>query len=600
MLRIKNVRYYTFALIITFLVCSFSLSAQKGTVTGTVRDANGKALAGASVQGQGSTEGAIADINGNYSISLNPGRQTINITNAGYAPQRVVVTVTSGTTISEDILLTEAGDLNNITVIGSRNVNRTKVETPVPVDVIPVAQVINDIGQVDLNQILTYIAPSFQSARQTIADGTDHIDPAQLRGLGTDQVLVLINGKRRHQSALVNVNGTVNRGQVSTDLSAIPATSIERIEILRDGAAAQYGSDAIAGVINIVLKKRTGLLEAGISYGKYITEYDKNFALYKLTNNSADPSVKVRDGGTLQASLGYGFQLGKGYLNLTGEFIDRDATNRAGTYTGQIFPKVNNVVKDDSILAARGLNRNSFDLHIGNSQMTGGAGFYNFGYPIGSKSELYIFGGYSKKQGKAAGFYRYPDGATSIFSAATIYRNNVYAIYPNGFLPQINSDIMDFSTAIGLKTKFGSWNFDLSNTYGINKFDFNVDNSINYTQFFLPGNRQTEFDAGGLKFWQNTVNADIARQFDVLSGLNIAGGAEYRVDAFGIRAGEPASYLNYDTASKAGGAAQVFAGFKPAGADKTRNAIAAYTDVELDITSKFLITGAFRYEDYSD
>lgn len=117
------------------------------------------------------------------------------------------------------------------------------------------------------------------------------------------------------------------------------------------------------------------MLEAGISYGKYITEYDKNFALYKLTNNSADPSVKVRDGGNLQASLGYGFKLGKGYLSLTGEFIDRDATNRAGTYTGQIFPKVNNVVKDDSILTARGLNRNSFDLHIGNSQMTGGQAF---------------------------------------------------------------------------------------------------------------------------------------------------------------------------------------------------------------------------------
>lgn len=464
------------------------------------------------------------------------------------------------------------------------------------------SQVINDIGQVDLNQILNYIAPSFQSARQTIADGTDHIDPAQLRGLGTDQVLVLINGKRRHQSALVNVNGTVNRGQVSTDLSAIPPTSIERVEILRDGAAAQYGSDAIAGVINIVLKKRTGLLEAGVSYGKYITEYEKNYAQYKLTGNPADPSVKVRDGGNFQASLGYGFALGKGYLNLTGEYLNREATNRAGTVTAQIYPLVNGVVKDDSIMAARGLNRNFFDQHIGNSEMKGGSVFYNFGYPLSTNTELYLFGGYGKKMGTAAGFYRYPGGPNNpIFTTATaFYRNNVYAIYPNGFLPQINTDIMDISTTVGVRTKFNQWNFDLSNTFGINKIDFKIDQSVNYTQFFLPNNNQTEFDAGGLKFWQNTVNADLSRQFDVLEGLNVAGGAEYRIDAFGLKAGEPSSYLNYDTASKAAAGAQVFAGFKPGGDDETRNAIAAYIDLEQDFTKQFLVTAALRYENYSD
>ncbi len=600
MLTTNTSLFRTAGLFIVFIFINLFTFAQKGTVTGTVKDANGKVLAGASVKVQKSSAGVIADNNGNYSLSLNPGSYTLMITFAGYAPQLTSVTITSGGTTNQEITLTEAGDLGNITVIGSRNVNRTKVETPVPVDVIPVSEIINDIGQVDLNQILNYIAPSFQSARQTIADGTDHIDPAQLRGLGTDQVLVLINGKRRHQSALVNVNGTVNRGQVSTDLSTIPATSIERIEILRDGAAAQYGSDAIAGVINIVLKKKTGLLEAGVSYGKYITEYDKNYARYKLTSNAADPSVKARDGSNFQASLGYGFALGKGSLVLTGEYINREATNRAGTYTGQIYPKVNGVVKDDSILAARGLDRNFFDLHIGNSKMKGGALMYNFNYPLSSRTELYLFGGYSKKKGTAAGFYRYPDGATSIFNSATIYRNNVYAIYPNGFLPQINSDVLDFSTAVGVRTKFNQWNFDISNTFGINKFDVTVDQSVNYTQFFIAGNNQTKFDAGGLKFWQNTVNADLSRQFDILKGLNVAGGAEYRVDAFAIRAGEPASYLNYDTASKAASGAQVFAGFKPSGSDKTRSAIAAYIDLEQDITDKFLITGALRFENYSD
>lgn len=382
-----------------------------------------------------------------------------------------------------------------IVITGSRSQGRSKLSTPSPVDVIPISQVVNDIGQVDLNQIINFIAPSFQSSRQTIADGTDHVDPAQLRGLGTDQVLVLVNGKRRHQSALVNVNGTVNRGQVSTDMSAIPATSIERIEILRDGAAAQYGSDAIAGVINLVLKKSTGFLDANVSYGQYITKYDKNFALYKITNKTDDPSVKARDGENFQASLGYGFDIGKGYLNLTGEYISREPTNRTGTYTGAVYPNVNGVNKDDSLLSVNGLTRNFFDMHVGNSAMKGGGIMYNFGYPVNDKSEFYLFGGYSKKRGRAAGVYRYPSG---IPGNAKVYAANVFALYPNGFLPEIVSDISDFSTAVGFRTKFNQWNFDISNTYGINKFDFGVEKSVNYTQFAIAGNNQTAFDAGGV------------------------------------------------------------------------------------------------------
>src|SRR5688572_24236521 len=427
------------------LFTTFIISAQTGTVRGTIKDANGQALAGASIQLEGSKTGTVADNDGNYTLSVSPGKHTLIVSFAGYATERTEITVSETGITDLNIMLKDAGDLSNITVVGSRNLSRTRVETPVPVDVIPVSQVINDIGQVDLNQILNFIAPSFQSARQTIADGTDHVDPAQLRGLGTDQVLVLVNGKRRHQSALVNVNGTVNRGAVGTDMSAIPATAIERIEILRDGAAAQYGSDAIAGVINIVLKKRTGLLEAGVSYGKYITSYDKNYALFKLTNKTDDPSVKARDGGNFQASVGYGFDIGKGYLNITGEYIRREATNRIGTYTGAVYPNVNGVNRDDSIMQARGEDRNFFDMRIGNSKMNGGTVFYNFGYPVSINTELYLFGGYSKKSGTAAGFYRYPSG---IPGNARIYEPNVFVLYPSGFLPRINSDLTDFSTSV--------------------------------------------------------------------------------------------------------------------------------------------------------
>ncbi|MCW3107309.1 MAG: TonB-dependent receptor, partial [Segetibacter sp.] len=388
-------RNFRFMGLFVFSILLSAGAIAQSVIKGTVRNANQQLLSGASVQLQGSAKGTITDNNGNYSLPVTSGKHTIVISYVGFAPQQFTVNV-SGTEATQDAILMEAGDLSMVTVIGSRNVSRTRTESPVPVDVIPLAQVINDVGQVDLNQILTFIAPSFQSSKQTIADGTDHLDPAQLRGLGTDQVLVLVNGKRRHQSALVNVNGTVNRGQVSTDLSAIPATAVERIEILRDGAAAQYGSDAIAGVINIVLKKTTGILEANVSYGEYNTSYPKNYALNKINHKSDDPKVHVRDGETVQGSVGYGFKIAKGYLNLTGEYIHRNPTNRTGTYTNQIFPNVNGANRDDSIIGARGLTRNTFDIIAGNSGMKSGAAFYNFGYPVGHNSELYVFGGYSK------------------------------------------------------------------------------------------------------------------------------------------------------------------------------------------------------------
>ncbi|MEJ7830515.1 MAG: TonB-dependent receptor, partial [Segetibacter sp.] len=538
------------------------------------------------------------DDKGEYVLTVAPGKYTVTFSYAGYLLNSTRATVKSNEIESVNATLVASAVGEEIVLVGSRSSGRSKTATAVPVDVIPVSQVINEIGQVDLNQILNFIAPSFQSSRQTVADGTDHLDPAQLRGLGTDQVLVLINGKRRHQSALVNVNGTINRGQVSTDLSAIPATSIERVEILRDGASAQYGSDAIAGVINIVLKKKTGILEAGVSYGAYITNYDKNSALFKIQNKSDDPGVKVTDGNTFQGSLGYGLKVGKGYLSLNGEYIDRSATNRTGTYTGRVYPNVSGRDRDDSIISAKGLTRNFFDLRAGNSAMKSSAIFYNFGLPVGEKGEFYVFGGYSKKKGNAAGFYRYPSG---IPGNATIYQNNVFAIFPDGFLPEIHTDIMDFSTAVGFRTKFSNWNFDISNTYGINKFDFDVENSLNYTQFINAGNRQTSFDAGGLKFYQNTVNADLARKFNVAEGLNFATGFEYRRDGFGIRSGEEASFKNFDVNSKAASGAQVFPGFiNTIGDDKTRNVTAGYVDLEFDITKSFLLTGAGRYENYSD
>jgi iron complex outermembrane recepter protein len=578
----------TFLNVLALILLIGNVAIAQKTVSGTVFGTNKETLIGASILVQGTTKGTVTDIDGKYSIEVPVEGKTLIFSYTGYQTQNVVV----GTSTTVDVDLREGVELNNIVVIGSRNATRTKLSTPVPVDVIPVQSIINEVGQVDLNQLLTYVAPSFQSARQTVADGTDHVDPASLRGMGTDQVLVLVNGKRRHQSSLVNVNGTVNRGQVGTDLGAISASSVERIEILRDGAAAQYGSDAIAGVINIVLKKQTGL-SGSVSYGMNVTEYAKNRALVYGTNN--DPYVKVQDGENLQVGLSYGLKIGKGHLNFGVEYLDRGATNRGGTFTGALYPNVAGKNRDDSIMTAKGYTRDRFDMAIGNSAIKGIGGMVNFSLPINDNMEIYAFGGYNTKSGKAAGFYRYAAGIPA--------KSNALEIYPDGFLPFIESKVNDLSAAVGLRGKLGTWNYDVSNTFGQNTFDFDVTNSINYTQSGKTGSAtaKRDFKAGGTKLFQNTTNLDLSRKYNVLSGLNFAAGAEFRLEGYGITAGEEASYKNYDTGLGVASGSQVFAGFFPQNAgDHSRNALGAYVDVEQDLSENLMFGGAIRFENYSD
>ncbi len=586
---------------LTALLCIFlmaSVAEAQRTITGMVTDAEtGEGLPGVTVTAKGTSAGTRTDVEGKYRLEVPAGATTLVFRYTGFETAEVSIGAEDvvNATLRSTSLVTE-----ELVVVGSRNLTRTKTSTPVPVDIIPIAAVINEVGQVDLNQLLSYAAPSFQSARQTIADGTDHVDPAQLRGLGPDQILVLINGKRRHQSALVNVNGTVNRGTVGTDLGAIPASAIERIEILRDGAAAQYGSDAIAGIINIVLKRQTGVLSASVLYGQHVTTFEKNYALWKAGRVS-DPNVSVSDGQNAQIGLNYGIKIGnKGFLNLTGEYTFRDQTDRAGTYTGQIYPRnAANQIVDDSILAARGLTRESFDMRIGNSRISSGGIMANFEMPLSERWSLYAFGGYNRKSGNAAGFYRYP---SAIVTNAKNYAPNVLSLYPDGFLPEIQSGISDVSLALGARGKLGQWDVDFSNTFGQNVFDFTVQNSVNYTQAAVsPNNLQTKFDAGGLSFLQNTTNLDFSRKFSVLEGLNVAFGAEHRIDQFGIRAGEESSYRNYDVASGAVGGAQVFAGFLPSNeGTNSRNAVGLYADFEQDFNEAFMVSVAGRFENYSD
>ncbi|GAB2455225.1 collagen-binding protein [Hymenobacter qilianensis] len=564
--------------------------AQNIAVTGRVLGGNGSAQPGVTVLQKGTTNGTSTDNDGSYRIQV-PSDAVLVFSAIGSATQQINV---NGRT-SIDVRMQDATtDLNEVVITGSRaSEGRSNILTTAPVDVIS-AREIKAFAQTEISQVLTYAAPSFQSSRQAISDGTDHVDPASLRGLGPDQVLVLVNGKRRHTSALVNINGTVGRGSVGTDLNVIPLASIKRIEVLREGAAAQYGSDAIAGVINIQLKDDSTGVTASATGGQH---YEGDGAVFQ-----ADANVGIGLGG-------------RGFLDVSGQFLNRGYTNRtfedtaplmylggnSGNYPGGAAADTEaerRALKeqDDAIVAERGFNRKN--MRVGNSEARNYGGFVNAAYRLGGNLEAYVSGGVTHRTGKAAGFYRLPNQPTQ----------SDLTIFPDGFLPFINTTINDQSAITGLRANIAGFTADLSNTYGRNELRFDIMNTVNASLPQGPGIRnQTEFYAGTLNFSQNTTNLGFSRKFTNLGSLatlNVAFGGEFRVDNFEISAGELNSYTNggrlIGTTPTASGA-QVFPGYQPSDeVDKDRNNVAGYIDLESDITEDLLVRLAGRAENYSD
>lgn len=571
----------TLSMLLVVLFMASSAMAQ-AVIKGTVKDAN-EPLEGASVIIKGKDVGTRTNKTGNFEIKTNAGSITLEISFVGYTSQSKSLTVSVGQTATLDVVLEKEKDLQAVTVVGTRSTAiRSNTQTAAPIDVFSAKELMLT-GQIEPTQMINYVAPSFNSSRQTVADGTDHIDPATLRGLGPDQVLVLLNGRRRHNTALLNVNGTIGRGSVGTDLNSIPASAIEKIEVLRDGAASQYGSDAIAGVINVVLKK----------------DYKKTSLNLHAGQNYAG------DGTTYGIGFTQGMRLGKkGYFDFTTDIRLRDATNRAGDYTGQVYYNIPSgstqaqrdaiIAADNALIASRGFSRKN-NMLVGQSEVDNYGFMVNGGVPVNSRTNFTFNAGTNYRKGNARGFYRYPRQTSQVIAA----------LYPDGFLPGIGSSVRDNNISIGLDgTTNKNWRYDMSTTYGTNSFLFTVFNSNNASQYALGDKAQTTFDAGKLRFGQSTTNYNLAKDFGSKFGLksfNFATGAEFRVDNYQIQAGEDASWKNYDPASGRVGGAQVFPGFQPSNAvNKSRYIVGTYLDIETDLSDKLLVNAAGRYENYSD
>lgn len=455
------------------------------------------------------------------------------------------------------------GATETIVVTGTRVANRSRLDTLAPVDVVPSAD-LQSRGTTEFAAALSNSIPSLDFPRQAVVDGTDSIRPATLRGLSPDQTLVLVNGLRQHASALVNVNGSVGRGAAAVDLNTIPVDALETVEVLRDGASAQYGSDAIAGVVNLRLKQASSGGGASLTGGEYVTGV-----------TTARGKRDEQDGVTLTASAWQGFALGDtGFLTLTAEYLHREPTGRSDF---------------DPRPAAGG----AVTARIGDPQIDPQFTlFANAGAPIGSDWEVYGWAGFQDRQSKSAAFPRLSDNV-----------NNVTAIYPQGFLPKIAIGAKDVTAAAGVRGQIAGWKSDFSVSYGRNALDFETQNSLNAT---YGSASLTSFNDGSLIYQQWGLNASFSRDFDVgvaAGPLNFAWGLEGRFENYQIEAGQHESYdrgpLGSNTALAGG--AQGFVGFQPSNAvDKDRSNFAAYVDLELPITTQLTADAAVRYEHYSD
>ncbi len=596
----------------TLMVCAAAAASAQKTIDGVIKDSKTSAgLAGVSVKAKKSKAGTSTSETGEFKINI-ADKDELEFSAVGYKSISVAVGTKSEISVNMETASTE---LSDVVFIGSRGTPRSRSETAVPVDVVSLKELSSTTARPDLSSQLTMTVPSFNYNKQSGGDGSDAIDFASLRGLGFDQTLVLVNGKRRHLSAFVNQVGTRGRGNSGTDLNAIPEAAIDRIEILRDGASAQYGSDAIAGVINIILKKDIKKLNITTGYSGY---YDHKYN----TLNNVDPSQYYTnskfDGQAVTLGLDYGLPIGKngGFINFGGNFFSQGKTFRA-------VPDTNWTTNKKALSAPKW--RRAF----GDGGVVSAGGTFNMEIPVGKTSTtFYAFGSYNYKHSNVYAWTRnfgnpnhtvkYPtneDGSlifvpsimhvagpkTQILDSANVFYN-----------PQEDVYIKDISGAIGFKGTVGNgWDWDLSNVIGHNDFHYWGNKTFNAS--LLPISLQAgqnRFDDGGFNFLQNTTNLDVSKHFaSVASGMTLSFGGEFRYEHYKLYAGEVNSYLNGkafyidgggDTVYKASGS-EGYPGYQPSDeANAHRTNVGGYVDLAIDLSPRLLLDGAARFENYSD
>jgi iron complex outermembrane recepter protein len=567
-----------------------ALAQESLTVTGVVTTRlDGLPVPGAVVSVVGTDVTATTDTTGRYSLQVprraaRGDRMQLEVVAPGLAPVTTDVVI-AGPAVTVDVALSPA--FTETITVGSR-VAGSAAQRAVPVDVLTHDQIAAS-GFSETAQVIQSLAPSFNFPRPSITDGTDTVRPATLRGLGPDQVLVLVNGKRRHQSALVHLNGSIGRGSTGVDLNAIPVSAIDHIEILRDGAAAQYGSDAIAGVINIVLKGGVARPSIVTSVGLSKGDFAGNRCTAAGQSCTAGDDIGFADGGLGDVGGSWGLAVGKGSVTIAAEYRHHNRTNRAS------FDPRDQIVAGDA-----GNNIVDQPNHRwGDPDTRDLMTFVNLSTPLNRAETrfLYGFGGFSRRVANSAGFYR-----------RALDVRNWPQIYPLGFLPEIQPTVLDGSGTAGIRGVTRGWSYDGSGQYGRNAFAFTIGNTLNVSLGPTTPPNHPSFDAGSLVLNQFTGNFDLSRAFKVngLKGrLNVAFGTEYRRENYQIRAGEPDSYGDGGVANRVGERAaigsQVFPGFRPSNeVDRSRDSVAGYVDVEAEVVRGLRVGLAGRTEHYSD
>lgn len=552
----------------TFLIKR--IKREKVWLSGYCKDRYGKPLEGANIAILGKKCGVISDADGFFKIEVEQGTHEIFASYVGYETLQEDLEVEGYEDLQLSLHFERFLQLEEILVVGHRFAPLSMQNLSSPVDIVQEKRIDQSLES-DLSQLLQYEAPSFHSTHQTVSDGTDHVDPISLKGLGPDQVLVLVNGKRRHASALVNVNGTVGRGSVGIDLNAIPLDAVRQVEILKDGAAAMYGSDAIAGVINLQLKKAVN--EGFVKVQQGVTERG--------------------DGQVLGLGAHYGFRVANaGHVNLTFYAKNRGAVNRSGAYQGPIFgdERDHDQATRSEFFTHVGLGGKRV-IQAGNSAIFNSGLMLNSSLPIHDQLEFYTHGNLNIRDGRATGFYRFP-----------YQQSKQSGLYPLGFLPEIHTNIQDVSVVNGVKGELDGWTFDFSNNWGQNAFDFQVENSNNAS---LGLQSPTSAYAGGFSYLHNLLSLDIAKKSMWNDAINLAFGTEFRFERYRQNEGIEVSWQDYGfqgagTQRKEGGF-QVFPGFRPENNNrKFRNNIGFYGDAEVSLSKKMNLGLAGRLEDYSD